>query len=584
MFIINKMSHTFQAAILILATLLLFTSLFLITFFVLTQKRIFPNISVAEYYLGCKDEHNASQELEKYFQEKKQEKLIFSYQNNTYQIPTNAIELNYLPDESVEKAFQITRNQDWFKNLKIKFQALKNGFNLKPEFKYNQQKWEQKTASFSAELTNPPIPPSLKLENNQIQVDKGREGQEIEKEKLTKNMERNLAEFADKEINIPIKTVKLDLSEEQIENTVKRADQLVGKKIELKINGDTWILEDKDLINFISFKNSYKDEKIASWSAELANAIKTEPQNALFRFENNKVIEFKPAKKGRTLKKAETVSLIKQALQGLEQEQNQIAQITLPINYTEPEIQNSQVNDLGIHEQIGKGESYFRGSVASRIFNLDLASGRLNGILVPPGEEFSFNKNLGEISQQTGYKQAYVIKEGKTVLGDGGGVCQVSTTLFRAAINAGLEVTERHAHAYRVHYYEQNSPLGQDATVYSPSVDFRFKNNTPKHILIQREIDKSNYYLSFQIYGSDDGRDISVSDTRVWDKAPAPPPRYQETPTLPKEEIRQIDWASPGAKASFDYKVTLNDQVLQEKTFYSSYQPWQAVYLKGIGE
>jgi vancomycin resistance protein YoaR len=188
---------------------------------------------------------------------------------------------------------------------------------------------------------------------------------------------------------------------------------------------------------------------------------------------------------------------------------------------------------------------------------------------------------LGDVSVYTGYQQAYIIKGGQTVLGDGGGVCQVSTTFFRAALDAGLPIIERHPHAYRVSYYEQNSKPGFDATVYSPSVDLKVKNDTPAYILIQTKTDIKNATLTFELYGTSDGRVATVSSPYIWDVTPAPPALYIDDPTLPAGQIKQIDFAAAGAKTSFDYKVTRGEEILQQKTFYSNYRPWQARYLRG---
>ena len=114
----------------------------------------------------------------------------------------------------------------------------------------------------------------------------------------------------------------------------------------------------------------------------------------------------------------------------------------------------TEINTYGIKELVGVGYSRFEGSHAERIHNIRTGSEKLNGMIIKPGETFSFVEALGDISRATGYKQAYIIKEGKTVLGDGGGICQVSSTLFRAALNVGLPIVERNAHAYRVAYYE----------------------------------------------------------------------------------------------------------------------------------
>ena len=259
----------------------------------------------------------------------------------------------------------------------------------------------------------------------------------------------------------------------------------------------------------------------------------------------------------------------------------QIISIQIPIKIIEPDITLDKINKLGIKELIGQGNSLFYDSIPGRIFNINLAASRLNGILVAPGDTFSFDQALGDISAFSGYKQAYIIQNGKTVLGDGGGVCQVSTTLFRAILNAGLPVVERHAHAYRVGYYEEDSPPGIDATVYSPTVDLKFKNDTGNWILIQSTVDLDNYALNFSLYGTSDGRTVTMTTPVVTNQTPAPPPLYQDDPDLPVGTIQQTDFAAAGADVYFTRTVSKNGQVIISDKFVSDYQPWQAVYLRG---
>ena len=255
--------------------------------------------------------------------------------------------------------------------------------------------------------------------------------------------------------------------------------------------------------------------------------------------------------------------------------------IQIPVRVLKPKIPTDKINDLGIKESIGKGTSLFQGSIQSRIYNITLASSRLNGLLVAPNEVFSFDKALGDISAFTGYKQAYIIENGRTVLGDGGGVCQVSTTFFRALLNAGLPIVERHAHAYRVGYYEQDSPPGFDATVFVPSVDLKFKNDTGNHILVQTLIDPNVLRLTFELYGTKDGREVTISKPVISNESPPPPDVYQDDPTLPKGQIKQVDFAAWGTKVYFTRQVTKNGEVIISDRFDSNFRPWQAIYLRG---
>jgi len=328
---------------------------------------------------------------------------------------------------------------------------------------------------------------------------------------------------------------------------------------------------------------SYDTEPTDEYLDNLAEKYDFPAENALFTFANGKVTLFQREKKGKQIEKDRAREKINSTIRSLEIHA-QPNTITITDKTIDPEVTLASINDFGIVEDIGYGVSDFSGSIPGRIHNLTLASSRLNGVLIPKGENFSFNQMVGDISAQTGYKPAYIIKNGRTILGDGGGVCQVSTTLFRAVLNAGLPIVERVAHAYRVHYYEQDSQPGFDATVFNPSADLKFTNDTDNAILIQNVIDSPHNKLSFTLYGKKDGRMAQISDVKLYDKQAPPPPSYQDDPTLKRGVTRQVDWPAGGAKASFHYTVVKNGETTIDKTFFSSFRPWRAVYLVGTAD
>ncbi len=314
----------------------------------------------------------------------------------------------------------------------------------------------------------------------------------------------------------------------------------------------------------------------------LAEHIDIPVQDALFQFSGGRVSAFRLSKNGRRVNTDAAKKQFAALVTTVPTSGTLVLAMDLPVETVKPTITTERVNSFGIKELIGRGYSEFAGSIPGRIHNVLLAASRLNGILIPPGETFSFNDTVGDISAATGYQSAYIIKEGRTVLGDGGGVCQVSTTLFRAALAAGLPIVERRAHAYRVHYYEEGGfKAGLDATVFGPTVDLKFKNDTPGYILIQTKADPVNLTLTFELYGTHDGRNAQILNHKVWGETPPPPPLYQDDPTLRPGVVRQVDFAAWGANASFQYRVTRGNEVLQDTTFTSNFRPWQAVFLKG---
>jgi len=303
-------------------------------------------------------------------------------------------------------------------------------------------------------------------------------------------------------------------------------------------------------------------------------------KNALFSFKDGRVTKFQPEANGVQIESKSFLTDTRAKIQTIKSSPKNIT-VELKDKVLKPEITLAQSNNLGIEELIGEGQSNYSHSIPGREHNVVLGTSKFNGVLIPKGETFSFNSTVGDISSLTGYQPAYIIQNGRTVLGDGGGVCQVSTTLFRAAINTGLPILNRTAHAYRVSYYENDSSPGFDATVYSPSVDLKIKNDTAAAILIQTQVDEVNKLVYFKFYGKKDNRKIEISKSEVWDVSPPPEASYEDDPTLQRGVTKQVDYSAWGAKARFNYKVTYPNKEVKNEMFYSVYRPWKAVFLVG---
>lgn len=328
----------------------------------------------------------------------------------------------------------------------------------------------------------------------------------------------------------------------------------------------------------------YDRSVIEDFVDDVRNSYNIPAKNALFEFKNNRVTQFSEPKNGLKILDTQFLFDVSKQIALLKTSFNNTVIISLGKEIVKPTVTLAETNSYGIEELIGEGRSDFTHSIPERIFNLTLATSKFNGVIIPKNAIFSFAETVGDISRLTGYKPAYIIKEGKTVLGDGGGVCQVSTTIYRAALNTGLPIIEQHPHAYRVSYYENDGKPGLDATIFAPTVDLKFQNNTPSNILIQTEIDSENNLLFFRFYGKKDKRIVDISPVVLYDVQPPPPPIFQDDPTLQKGITRQVDFSAWGGKTYFDYKVSLNGKMMFEKRFFSNYRPWQAIFLVGTKE
>ena len=282
-------------------------------------------------------------------------------------------------------------------------------------------------------------------------------------------------------------------------------------------------------------------EKLATiLKEEVAPAVKKGPVNAKVEYSSaeNRIKEFVLPQSGRQLDTNKSASKIVQNIaQGY-------LTGTLIVNEIPANITLNSLDQLGITSLLARGESDFNGSSPSRIHNIQTGSAKFQGLLLKPGEEFSFNKNLGEVDGKEGYRAELVIKSGKLVSEYGGGICQVSTTLFRAAINSGLPILERRPHSFPVRYY---NPQGFDATIYPGVTDLRFKNDTNRHLLIQNYMEGTK--LVFEIFGSPDGRKVELSGPQI------------------------LEQNSNGSmKTVLTRKITAADGTAKEDNFWSNYK------------
>ncbi len=325
-------------------------------------------------------------------------------------------------------------------------------------------------------------------------------------------------------------------------------DNAVNQDLELKINERSVIIKSNQLKGWLeTYQRSYSgkedkrvsSEKLDDYLRSLAMATNIEPVNANIQFEDGKATTFRAPVEGSRLNIEGSALAIIQGLKAGE------TSVELPTQKIPPSITLDKINDLGIKNLIARGESNFAGSSLARIQNIRVSAAKFNGTIIKPGEIFSFNNLLGEVDEASGYQSELVIKSGKLIPEFGGGVCQVSTTLFRAAIYAGLPILERKPHSFPVKYY---NPQGFDATIYPGVVDLKFKNDTDSHLLIQSRI--SGTKIIFEIYGSDSGRVVTLDGPHQYDQK-----------------------ANGAMKAYFTRKITSADGTVKEERFDSNYNP-----------
>ena len=554
-----------------------------VVFNLVYAKKIIPGVKIAGIDVGGMTFESAKKVLEE--NEKNiSEELKLKFEDKEFPLKRNDIGLTYDWEDSVVRCFDVGRSGNFFIDTKDKIVTPFKGLSIPASYDYDDDSFGIKLSVIRREINLEPQNSKFYLEDGELSISPSSNGRKLLEEDFHKdiNLSFGSLDFSDK--IIPVQIIEPEIIEKDVELFREAIEEIISEDLVINFEEKKWTLDSEKILNLIGFEKNEKEKRVKmildkSAFRDLANGLAAEvnesPKGEVVSTDGNKVLEFRITKEGKELDEEKFKEDLKSAI--FDDRKN----VSLVLKNVDD---SSDKEKYGISSLIGEGTSHFAGSTAERIHNIILAAGNISGSLVPPGAVYSMNKSVGPIDYQHGFKSAFIIKGGRTVLGEGGGVCQTSTTLFRAILNSGLPIVSRYPHAYRVGYYEQDMPVGFDAAIFQPSWDFKFKNDTNAYVLIQAHSNLSENSLTFKIYGTPDGRSVEISEPVVTDQSPPPPPLYEDDPSLPKGVVRQVDYAAWGATATFTRTVRKEDTILFTDTFTSRYQPWRAVYKVGTKE
>ncbi len=515
------------------------------------------------------------------------------FTDGEHQWAARPIELGLTIDTAAmaDRVMQIGREGPLLRQIQEQLGAWAAGRAIPVIAYFDQPTAQRYLTQLAEQIDRPQIEASLSLNGVEVQMRNGQIGREVNVPTTIGALTPVVTQMVDAQVPLVVDETPplvLDAS-----NQAQLAQEIVSRPLVITApDAGPWsfdppALADMLRINLIAQdgESHYQvglDEGLLSTHLEnLALQLKREPVNARFIFndETRQLDLLEPAVSGRLLNVQASLTAINEGLLAGQHE------IPLVFDWGKPTVgDDATAEDLGISEAVSVVSTYFSGSSSERRQNIATASGAFHGLLIPPGGILSMADVLGDISLDNGYAEALIIFGGRTIKGVGGGVCQVSTTLFRTAFFGGYEIIERHPHAYRVGYYEQgpNSPgPGFDATVFIPDVDFRFRNDTQYWLLSETYIYGDQ--LLWKFYSTSDGRQVDWSSSGPKHVEEAKKPIYRENPDLRKGKIKQVEWEADGMDVVVHRTVTRDGVLLHEDRIKTHYIPWRAVYEFGPG-
>lgn len=487
-------------------------------------------------------------------------KIKFKNGANVWEATSQEMGISIDAKKTADAAYRVGRNKNVLQSITEQLSAAFFGRDIPLETTIDDKKFDLAYARFFTKIERETKNASLEYnpESGLFEITKEQKGNLISRNKLRANLLKNAARLSTENIVIETKEETPKINESGTLEARKKANAILARApfifiyypYDTSANGlakpQEYKIEKDQLKDFLIFRENagrletdIDETALKNYIVQISPSINRTPENAILTVKEGKVTEFALSKNGAELDVEQNASEIKDEILN-----GQSSVIGLRTNIVLPMIRTGTIENLGLVSLLATGESDFRGSPASRAFNIGLAAKKLSGLLIKPGEEFSFVQAVGEINQKEGYQAALVIKGDKTIKEYGGGVCQVSTTMFRAAIKSGLKITERFPHSYPVQYY---NPQGFDATVYGPHPDLKFINDTPSNILVQTKIKGTK--LFFEFYGTSDGRDVKVTVPVEYDKKP-----------------------DGSLKAKFTREIYKDGERIAQETFRSNYQ------------
>lgn len=550
--------------------------------------KILPHISVAGIPIGGMSEEAANKTLRAELGPEKVKKISVKIQDETYILTADTPNGSFVEPSStlVRKAFSIGRASNPVQNTWDRVRlSLWGSAEVPLAVDVDPERLQKTLGPKIQDLLHPPIDAKLTInpDTAQVQITPEQTGISLNWIEAASRVEAHINQRKTGAVTIQLMEAAPHLVSRDLDGVRTQAETWLSKPaltlFATSTTDKTWQVTTSTVARWITVTSTAPHEANIelnetaahqTFSEWLGTQVRTAQDGLLELDTQGKLVQFVAPKDGLGPNTPKTLENIQVAWN------NNATSTELAIQIKQPIIRGD-AERLGIRELIGRGTSNFSGSPTNRRKNIKLGMERVHGTIIPAGEEFSMIKTLGEIDGAHGWFPELVIKGNQTIPEFGGGLCQIGTTAFRGAMNTGLEITERRNHSYRVRYYE---PAGTDATIYDPSPDFKFKNDTAHAILITGEI--RGDIVDFSFWGTSDGRKATVSASRISKIVSPPPTKLIETTDLAPGVKKCTETAHAGATAQIDYTIEHTDGQSKKVTFTSVYRPWQAVCLIGV--
>jgi vancomycin resistance protein YoaR len=550
--------------------------------------RIYPNVALQGVNLSQKTQAEASAAVEQKFGSFLKQPITITYQGQTWQPTPEELGVRVDLKRAVSEAYNAGRGNGLINNLRQVGTIYQQGLDLPLRVSIDGKTLSAYLTGIASSVEQPATEATLTIADAKVQTSDSANGRMVLIDETASEIVRSLQTLEPQAVTLRTRELEPRLSSESIAEARRTADAMLSSPLELVFKDASYELDQATIADMIvlqridsdtgSVLNAQLDQaKLEKWATKLADKIGRASVEPRVNWSGGNLKIFREGRIGYRLDVKATVEMINGAITTVTRK------LDLPVEEVQPRVTAETLGSLGIKELVSVGKSDFSGSAPYRITNIKAGVNLLHGILIPPDGEFSFNENIGAIDEAHGFVEGYAIVGNRTQLEPGGGICQDSTTLFRAAFYAGLPFTAWTPHRFRISWYEKYDPIGMDSTIFTGGgPDLRFVNDTGNWLLIQGYVNDADASVTFALYGTKvPGRTVERSEPKITNQTPAPTkPVYIDDPEQPIGTFKQTDVARGGMDIEIVRVVKQNGQVIRSNKFVTKFEAWPNIYLK----
>jgi vancomycin resistance protein YoaR len=553
------------------------------------EGRIYPNVSIQGIAVGEMTPEQAESALRSRYAAFLRQPVVITYGDRQWTPTLDELGMTFDFRGAVDAAYNAGRGRGVVDDVRELAAIWQHGLDVPLHVSYDETRAQAYLTQLAREIERAPADAQVRLDGAQIAIVGAVIGRQVLVDATLAQVSQQLQAFVPTTIPLQTREIPPRLDDATVAAARAQIETILQGPLTLQVGKNEYEWTVADLADMIIINRvpsaegdriavTLDQDMIARRIRQIADETEKPGTRPRVAWNNGDLKIVKPGKPGLRLDEARARDMVIAAAMGRDRT------LDLPMVPTDPPVTEANLHQLGIRELVSIGKSDFTGSAAYRVHNIGVGMQLLNGLLIAPGEEFSFNKNIGQINAANGFVEGAAIIQNRTQQEFGGGICQDSTTMFRAAFWAGLPITERWGHSFYISWYDKyalgprgNGP-GLDATIFTGGPDLKFVNDTGAWLLIQAWSNPKTGVAQIELYGTKPNRTVDLTH-KVYDHVPAPTePVFVADPKVPRGTIKHTDKARGGMTIDVYRLVVENGAPRPPELFRTRFRPWPNIY------